>query len=181
MIFAIGTANSMKIDAATKVISRFVKKPTIVSYNAHSKVQETPIGKHTFNGACNRALETMSNVHADFYIGIESGIIERYGTIYEEAWCCIIDGNGHRYYAYSSGLKVPELVTSAMSLKKMTHNKVMEILQKRFNLPRNDTWGNYTGNALGRSTSIEEAVRNAMIQIFPKGRSLYKLNSAQDL
>ncbi|MGC9190760.1 MAG: DUF84 family protein, partial [Candidatus Micrarchaeia archaeon] len=73
MIFAIGTANSMKINAATKVISRFVKKPTIVSYNAHSKVQETPIGKHTFNGACNRALETMSNVHADFYIGIESG------------------------------------------------------------------------------------------------------------
>ncbi|MGC8669620.1 MAG: DUF84 family protein [Candidatus Micrarchaeia archaeon] len=175
MIFAIGTTNKMKIDAAAKVISKFVKKPSIVSYNAHSKVPETPLGKHTFNGACNRALETVSNVRADFYIGLESGLISRYGTIYEEVWCCIIDRKGNRYYAYSSGLKVPESIIKVMNAKKMTHNKVMEIFQKRYNLPKSDTWGNYTGNAIGRSISIEEAVRNAMIQIFPNDKSLYRL------
>lgn len=41
---------------------------------------------------------------------LESGLVERFGQIYEEAWACVISSEMNEYFGYSSGLKVPDSI-----------------------------------------------------------------------
>ena len=51
---------------------------------------------------------------ADYYVGIESGLVERYGPYFEEAWAVIIAGDGKEQIGYSSGLVLPQIVVDEL-------------------------------------------------------------------
>lgn len=178
MKFIIGSNSQKKIETAAKVIKQIVNEGEVevTGYPARSQVSETPWDKETFKGACNRAVDCKSNIGgADYFIGLESGLVERYGRIFEEAWCCILDKNGKEYFGYSSGLKVPDYILKKMDELQMPHYKVMEILEHEHGLPNSDTWSNYSGKMIVRNISLEEALRNALIQIFSPKASFYQL------
>src|SRR3989338_6572258 len=142
MKFIIGSISERKIKIAEKVIQELfsVKDFIVEGCNASSEVPETPYDKQTFDGARNRALDVKSKINdSDYYLGLESGLVERYGHIYEEAWAAVIDKSEKEYG----------------------------------NLP-NDTWGTYSGGVILREKSLEEALRNALIQIVAPKDSFYK-------
>lgn len=176
MKIIIGSASSKKIESAKKVLSQFfgTDKFTVEGYPAKSLVSETPFDKETFDGSLNRAKECFQNVQgADIYLGVESGLVERYGHIYEEAWVTAILADGKEYYGYSSGLKVPDYILKKMDELKMIHQDVMILLEKEHGLENSETWGSYSGGAILRTVSLEEALRNAIIQAFPTEKSFY--------
>lgn len=143
MKYVIGSASKRKIDSAARVIEQFNTEGevTVTGYAAKSNVPETPYDKETFDGARNRALDTRTNVSdADFYIGLESGLIERYGHLFEEAWCVLLVGD-KEYYGYSSGLKVPDYILEKMNTLGLPHYSVMEMIEKEFTKTPSDTWG----------------------------------------
>ena len=105
--------------------------------------------------------------------GARTTLVERYGHIYEEAWSCVLVKNGKECFGYSSGLKVPDYILKKMDELKIEHCKAMEIIEKEFgNLP-NDTWGTYSGGLIMREISLEESLRNAIIQTLPHEKSFY--------
>lgn len=167
-----------KIEVAEKIIRQFFLDTTDMSvegYASVSGVPETPYDMQTYMGAQNRARD--ANVHmpgADYYIGLESGLTERYGHIYEEAWSVVLIADGKEYAGYSSGLKVPDYVLQKMNELKIEHNEVMTILEQEHGKLANDTWGNYSGGILIREVSLEEAIRNALIQIVAPQVSFFK-------
>lgn len=176
MKFIIGSTSKRKIDIVNRIIKTFFNNEAILeSFNAISKMPDTPWNQQTFEGAKNRALDCLANFsNVDFYIGLESGLVERYGHIYEEAWAVVIDKNRQEFNGYSSGLKVPDFILKIMNESKMEHCNVMTIIEKKFgNLP-NDTWGTYSGGIILRETSLEEALRNAFIQIICPENGFYK-------
>ena len=178
MRFVIGSMSKRKIEVAEKVIRQlFLDDQGIMveGYGAVSGVPETPYDMQTYVGAQNRARD--ARVHApgaDYYIGLESGLTERYGHIYEEAWSVVLTAEGKEYAGYSSGLKVPDYVLQKMDTLKMKHNEVMAILEQEHGKLPNDTWGNYSGGILIREVSLEEAIRNALIQIVAPQISFFK-------
>lgn len=177
MKFIIGSSSRRKIEIADKVINQFFAKENIslVDFNAESQMPDTPWDKQTFDGARNRALDAKANnPDCDFYIGLESGLIERYGHIYEEAWVVIIDSSGKEYNGYSSGLKVPDFILKKMDELKMEHSDVMAIIEKDYGELPDDTWGTYSGGTILRAVSLEEALRNAFIQITAPEVGFYK-------
>ncbi len=178
MKFVIGSKSQRKIDISEKVIRQFFNNEniTIESYDADSKVPYTPYDKQTYDGAVNRANDSRKNIKdADYYIGLESGLVERYGHIYEEAWAVVISSKDNKeYYGYSSGLKVPDYIIKKMDDLKMEHFGVMAIIEKEFDKLQNDTWGTYSGGIILREVSLEEALRNALIQAVDSEKSLYK-------
>ncbi len=176
MKFVIGSASKRKIDVAAKVIRQFFDGSIEVQgFAAKSKMPETPYDKQTYDGARNRALDSKANIQAgDYYIGLESGLIERYGHIYEEAWTAIIINDGKEYYGYSSGLKVPDYILKRMDELKIEHSDVMTIIEKEFGELPSDTWGTYSGGMVIREVSLEESLRNAIIQITAPDKSFYK-------
>jgi non-canonical (house-cleaning) NTP pyrophosphatase len=167
-----------KIEVAEKVIRQLFLDTTDINmegYAAASGVPETPYDAETFCGAQNRAHEACVHmVGADHYIGLESGLVERYGHIYEEAWSVVLTADGKEYAGYSSGLKVPDYVLQKMDELKIEHNEVMTILEEEHGKLANDTWGNYSGGMLIREVSLEEAIRNALIQIVAPQVSFFK-------
>ena len=167
-----------KIEVAEKIIRHLFPDVAlrVEGYGAASGVPETPYDRETFNGARNRAHDAKVHIPdaADYYIGLESGLVERYGHIYEEAWCAVLASDGREYFGYSSGLKVPDYVLQKMDKLQMKHNEVMTILEEEHGKLPNDTWGSYSGGMLVREMSLEEAIRNALIQIVASDMSFFK-------
>lgn len=177
MKIIIGSGSERKIKMAQKVADQlFWEKVEVTGYPAKSGVPDTPWDRDIFLGAKNRALDAINHQPgAKYYLGLESGLIERYGHIYEEAWATVIDQNGKEFYGYSSGLKVPDFILNKMDELKMEHCDVMTIIEMDFadTTTSNETWGNYSGGAILREISLEEALRNALIQVTAPEQSFY--------
>jgi non-canonical (house-cleaning) NTP pyrophosphatase len=172
----IGSTSNRKIDVVRKVFTQNYanKEIDFQGHSASSLVPDTPYDKQTHDGAINRAIACVeSHPKADFYVGLESGLISRYGELFEEAWACIISKNGTKYLGYSSGLKIPDYVTNKMKELNIEHCDAMTIIEEELGKLPNDTWGTYTGGKLIRDVSLEEALRNALIQILDHEGSLY--------
>lgn len=181
MRILVGTENKRKIEAVRTVIDDvFVgdNEYAITGFSAVSDVSETPLGEETKQGAINRAVSAEKhNTDYDLYIGIESGLINRFGDWYEEVWSAIIY-DGKIYTAYSSGVKLPESISTKLLPDVSNHRDIMNSFRVKYNMGIDaalgvDTWGDYTGNKISREIGLEEAVRNALVQIFPGKGSLY--------
>ena len=176
MKFVIGTNNQVKIEAISKVIKDVIESSEydVEGYDVPSGVPVTPFNEQTVEGARNRvtALHKMS-LAADYYVGLESGIVERYGNLYEEAWC-VIKSKNKTVSGYSSGLRLPDYIVKRMKAENLQHYEVMRLLRSELGHPNDkDTWGNYSHKMLVRRISFEEATRNALVQLFAPTESLY--------
>jgi non-canonical (house-cleaning) NTP pyrophosphatase len=171
----IGSTSKRKIDITEKIIRQFFKDEPIAvtGYNAASLVPETPYDKETFDGSRNRALDAKNHsTNIDISVGLESGLIERYGHMFEEAWCTLLINN-KEYYGYSSGLKVPDFVIEKMKTHTIPHSTAMAMIEEEYTKTPSDTWGTYSGGIIAREVSLEEALRNAVIQVLTSKESLY--------
>ena len=176
MKFVIGSSSKRKITIAQKVIRQFFAGDIeIVDYAATSAVPDTPYDKQTFDGSKNRALDAKAHVEsADYYLGLETGLVERYGHIYEEAWSTVIAFNGKEFYGYSSGLKVPDYILRQMDELKIEHSDIMTVIEEEHGKLPNDSWSTYSGGMLVREISMEEAIRNTLVQIVAPENGFYK-------
>lgn len=176
MIIVVGTKSERKIVSVKKILTGITQEQIeIIPFAAKSDVSETPWDKETFIGAKNRALDCKKDfAEADYWIGMESGLVERYGQIYEEAWSCVVSKDHKEYFGYSSGLRVPDYVLKKMEEHKLPHYLIFAKLNNHFNKDINsDTWAHYSGKLLLREISLEESLRNALVQIFSPKDSYY--------
>lgn len=176
MKIIVGTKNQNKVHVVEKVFQDFFADSQIevASHDVQSKVPEAPHDNETYEGALNRALECYGGGGFDYYVGLESGLVERYGHYFEEAWAVVILTDGKKQIGYSSGLLLPSVVAERMRAGEK-HNDIMDYFDKKFNLPddNRDTWSRYTGGYLSRRISLEESLRNALVQGVSSERNLY--------
>ena len=177
MKIIVGTKNQKKIDVVRSVFEEVFKLSDlkVIAHDANSLVPEAPHDKETYDGATNRAQECTEIEPADYYVGIESGLVKRYDNFFEEAWTVIIAKDGTKLIGYSSGLLLPAIVVARMNNGEL-HNQIMADFDEKFNLPddNRDTWSRYTGGYISRKVSLEESLRNALIQSIPTENNLYK-------
>lgn len=177
MIIAIGTISKRKVSVLEKVLKEVAPNKTfeILPYAANSGVPYTPWEDETILGAENRAMDCKENIKgADYYIGLESGLVTRYNRVYEETWCYILSHKDEVFTSYSSGLKVPDTIIKRMSAEDKKHWEVMNAInEEQGTNDESDTWGTYSGKSLSRNISLEEALRNTLIQIFKPKDSLF--------
>lgn len=180
IVLVVGATNPIKIEAVRQAVMSLLKPHgevdlEVVGFATNSKVPDTPYGEQIFEGARNRAEGCRVAVgEATYYVGLESGLANRYGYVFEEVWCYMIHSSGKAFVGYSSGLKVPDSVLLRMEQLKLEHCEVMDLLERERGLPISDTWSNYSGGLISRRVSFEEAVRNAFIQTLHVAGSLYR-------
>lgn len=174
----VGTKNKAKIAVVARVMAEFLPDDElgVTGIDAPSGVPDTPRDHETKQGAYNRALYVSRHDIAHYNIGIESGLVQRYGIWFEEAWACIIIDD-KSYYGYSSGLPIPLYVLETMRIHDLEHGHAMShILTTELHRPdERDTWGTYSDKVILREVSLQEALRNALIQTLPSKQSLYTL------
>ena len=180
MKISVGTTNTRKLKAVESVITELDihNEFEVVGFEAESGVPDTPKDEQTILGALNRAKYVhKAHPEQDMYLGIESGLVSRYGDFYEEVWVVAIY-NKSVYAAFSSGIKLPSRVAEELSSDCQNHIEIMVKLREENGVDVHDplgadTWGNYTGNKIPREIGLKEAVRNTLVQVFPGDKSFY--------
>jgi non-canonical (house-cleaning) NTP pyrophosphatase len=94
--------------------------------------------------------------------------------VFEESWACVLDSKGKEHLGFSSGLRVPDFVLTQMKKYQEEHCQVMRRLRSNPDGPK-DTWGDYSAGTILRTVSLEESLRNALIQVFAPEASYYHL------
>lgn len=112
MQFAIGSTNPIKIDAAANVLKRVYPDARLMSVDTPSGVDRQPHSdKEARLGALNRARTALDSLHADYGIGLESGVIETEFGLMTCAWCTIIRSDGFTGVGGGAHILLPESVS----------------------------------------------------------------------
>ena len=165
-----------------------MKKIFVLNSKSHLKKQaikempvnfpKTPINKFTFLGAKKRAQILKDNTDSSsnsIFVGLESGLVLRFGIWFEECWCCLVFKN-KCYYGYSSGFPLPKKLIKKM--KEKPHWAILEELSKKNNFLSKDTWRHYSSGKLSRLESLKEAFRNGLLSLMTENGIISNSNLA---
>ena len=113
MKILVGSKNPVKIEAVEEAFLKYFKKVEVIGIEVDSKVPNQPINEETFEGAENRALELKrinktKKLNAQFFIGLEGGIIELYSKWFNFGVVYIIDNEGKTGLGISPCFELPD-------------------------------------------------------------------------
>lgn len=165
--FLINSKSYLKKIAVYEVISSYYSNQNFeIKQKLYDiKFPKTPTNNLTFLGAKRRAKILEKNIKDKnnlIFIGLESGLVKRFGFWFEECWCCIIF-NKNYYFSYSSGFILPKRIVFKMNQK--PHYKILKELERTNKIDSKDTWAHYSKNKISRKESIKEAFRNAFLSL----------------
>ena len=108
----IGTTNPGKIQGAKEAFEVFYDDVEIEGYKASSLVSDQPVGEETLTGARNRVNNTISyakenGIDADYFLGIESGIIKLYDNWFIANFAVVRDKDGYESVGIGPVFPVP--------------------------------------------------------------------------
>ena len=113
MKLLIGTTNKTKINGALEAFKEYYNNISIEGISVSSEVSEQPLNEEIYLGARNRVNNLIkyskkNNIKADYYLGIESGIMNLYGKYIIINIAIIKDNQDYESVGTSSGFPVPD-------------------------------------------------------------------------
>ena len=108
----IGTKNPGKVKGATDALTQYFENVEVIGVSVPSNVPDQPVNEETFEGARNRVNNLVkyaeeNNIEADFFLGIESGLCNTYGTWQIMNFAVIKDKNNYESVGTSASFPVP--------------------------------------------------------------------------
>ena len=118
---AVGSANPVKVAAASAVLARVAPHARIESVIVPSGVPDQPWGdEETIRGAVARAHAARAALDADFGIGLEGGVVDDGASVRTCAWAAVVSRDGREGIGGSLAMRLPsrvaELVRGGMEL-----------------------------------------------------------------
>ena len=136
----IGTKNPSKIEGAKNAFDKFFDNVEVIGVDVSSNVPDQPFNEDVLQGAKNRvegvkkyAIE--NNIDADFYIAIESGIVDYFDDFINFNISFIEDKEGTKSVGVSQGFPIPKKHID--DIREVGLGKVMDKI--------------FSGNELGKS------------------------------
>jgi inosine/xanthosine triphosphatase len=164
----VGSKNPVKIEATKEAFKKYFYDIEVVGIEVDSKVSKQPIGIEMFVGAKNR-VEELKKLEADFYVGIEGGIINMFDNWFGFAVVCISDKNVRYGYGVTSFFQLPEIVVNEIKNGKEL-GEIMDELTKRENTKQKEgAIGILTKGAIDRKSLYIPAIVCALIPFLNKG------------
>ena len=158
---AVGSVNPVKVEAVRSVMERIFGQVRIFPYDVSSDVPEQPFGEQTPEGAKNRAKAAI-NGHT-LSVGIEAGVFEMFGTLYDYQYCAILDREGRFTIGTGSGFRYPDAVVGLVR-KGMTVGQAMKEVYGENNVGKTmGAIGVLSKGLLDRKSLTEQSVLAAML------------------
>jgi len=108
MSVSVGSMNQIKVEAVRTIMERIYGNVRIIPTEVDSGVPPQPFGDDTYKGAVNRAKAALKG--NELSVGIEAGVFEMYGHLYDVQHCAVIDRKGVITVGMSSGFRYPDKV-----------------------------------------------------------------------
>lgn len=164
----VGSTNPVKIEAVKEAFSKYFEDIQVEGIEVASGVSAQPVNEETFEGAKNRALELArindeKNLGAEYFVGIEGGIIELYSTWFAFGGMCIIDSNGRKSFGSSSHFPLPQSIINEL-LEGKELGIVMDKITGEHNTKQKDgAIGFFTRNKMNRKELYVDGLTVALI------------------
>ena len=112
MLILVGSKNPVKIESVKDAFSNYFTDITVEGVEVSSGVSDQPVNEDTFNGAKNRAdalykLNAANKLNAQYFVGIEGGIIKICDKWFSMGCICILDDKGKVGFGTSSHFSLP--------------------------------------------------------------------------
>jgi inosine/xanthosine triphosphatase len=133
----VGSKNPVKIQSVKEAFGKYFDKIEAIGFDVESGVSDQPVNEETFEGARNRAFALLEknkkeNLGADYFVGIEGGIIELYSHWFAFGCMCIADRDGKTGFGTSAHFELPQKVVKDL-LNGKELGDVMDELQNKSN------------------------------------------------
>ncbi len=106
----VGSENPVKRGAVEEAFGLFFDISEVLGIAVPSEVPDQPINDETLFGARHRAraLRAVDEAHrADYFVGIEGGIVEQAGRVFAFGGMCVVDQQGHEALGSSPYFELP--------------------------------------------------------------------------
>lgn len=172
MKLLIGTTNKTKINGALEAFKEYYNNVSIEGISVSSEVSEQPLNEEIYLGARNRVnnlinFSKKNKIKAEYYLGIESGIMNLYGKYIIINIAIIKDNNGHESIGTSSGFPVPDKYVQEIINTDL--GKVIDNIYKENNIRTNKgTISFLTKDKINRTILTKEAFIMALTKFINK-------------
>ncbi len=115
----VGSKNPVKINSVKEAFSKYFADVEVTGISVESGVSDQPVNNETFLGARNRALELKKlneaeNLSAEYFVGIEGGIIKHFNKWFAFGGMCIIDKEENEGFGTSPHFELPDSVVEKL-------------------------------------------------------------------
>jgi len=168
MKIIVGSVNPVKINAVREAFLKYYKDFLVEGIKVDSFVHRQPKNYETFEGAENRALELVKinnteMLQADFFVGIEGGIMKHVDKWFAFGCMCIIDKKMNKSFGTSPHFQIPNEVAVRL-LAGEELGEVMDEIMKMKNTKQNlGAIGFFTNGVINRTQLYVPGIIAALI------------------
>jgi len=167
----VGSQNPVKIDAVKEAFSFYFKSLEVSGRDVDSKVSAQPIDDETFKGAKNRAkalvkLAKEENLSADYFVGIEGGIIEEHDQWFALGCICIINSKGLTGFGTSALFPLPSIIVNELLNGKELGEVIDEIANDENSKQKGGAIGYLTNGIITRKDLYKQGIISALVPFF---------------
>ncbi len=173
----VGSENPVKIESVKEVFSHYFDDIEVIGVKVNSNVPDQPINDQTFDGAKNRAEELQKkneqeNINADFFVGIESGMMENYKKHFIFNSVCVINKKGKSGMGMSPHFEIPSDIAKEL-LAGAGLGKIADRVSGEDNIKQKQGIVGYlTKGKITRKSIIAQGIITALIPLL--NEELYK-------
>lgn len=177
----VGSENPVKLDAVKEAFGFYFDNVDVAGIKVPSGVPDQPINDETLRGAENRAailreLNKTENLSADFFIGVEGGIIKRFGRWFAFGGMCLMDVKGNKGFGTSAHFELPEEVSKRLLEREELGLVMDEIMDQKNTKQKMGAIGFFTKGIMNRKELYIPGIISALVP-FNHPEMYFKNNS----
>jgi inosine/xanthosine triphosphatase len=168
MRILVGSENPIKHEAVHEAFSHYYEDIEIVGLKVPSGVPDQPINEETLRGAENRAeilkeLNESENYEAEFFVGVEGGIIKKYGKWFAFGGMCIMHKSGKRSFGTSAHFELPQMVSKRLIEREELGDVMDEIIKMKNTKQNMGAIGFFTNGVMNRKELYVPGIIAALV------------------
>ena len=169
----VGSKNPVKITSVKEAFEKYFKAVEVSGLEVDSKVSDQPVNEETFEGAKNRVFDLIEknkieNLGADYFVGIEGGIIQLYSKWFAFGCMCIANKEGKTGFGTSAHFELPKVVVDKLLNGKGLGDVMDEIQNKSNTKQKLGAIGYFTNGVMSRSELYIPGLITALIPFLHK-------------
>lgn len=163
MRVGVGSVNPVKVGAVREAFGQYYPDCEVVGVKVESGIAEQPMSEEeTVRGATNRALAALE--YGDFGVGLEGGVTEIGGVLFECAWCVVVDKNGKKGLGGGLYFELPEKVAKRIRAGGELGPIMNELTGEDNVKEKSGAIGIFTKGKLDRKSAYVQLVTSALIK-----------------
>ncbi len=169
----VGSINPVKIIAVKEALTFYFHNVETIGIDVDSKVSVQPIGDETFIGAKNRAfklfeINKVQKLNANYFVGIEGGIIKQFDKWFAFGCMCIIDEFKNCGFGLSPHFELPKPVIEKLLNGEELGDVMDEIQNEENTKQKHGAIGFFTNGIMNRKELYIEGLKVAIIPFLHK-------------